>query len=76
VTPLANSEHRDRCFGRDPLDVATEIHVEHRVANDGDATVFGPFEKAKDPITAERMRHRTHKLAKRLADRMGKRYEA
>jgi hypothetical protein len=34
VLALANAHHRHRRFGRDALDVAAEIHVEHGVAHD------------------------------------------
>ena len=37
--PLANAYDRDGRFGRDALDVAVEVDVEHRVADHGDARV-------------------------------------
>ena len=57
VAALANPDDGYGCFGRDALDVATKVDIEHRVADDGDAAVLGSFEKSKDSIAAERMRH-------------------
>ena len=57
VAPIADADDRDGRFRRDALDVAAEVHVEHRITDHGDAPVGGGMQERDEAVSSERTRH-------------------
>jgi hypothetical protein len=48
VAALADAHHRDRGFRRDPLDVASQVHVQHGIAHDDHAAATSGREQRRE----------------------------
>ena len=55
---LADADDRHRSLGRDALDVTPQIHVEHRVADDGDSLSPRRFQKLDQSFPRNPLDHR------------------
>jgi len=53
VSALAHANDRHGCFGRDALDVAAQVDVEHGVAKHGDATARRALEELDQSIAIQ-----------------------
>ena len=67
MLPLAHAHDRHGRLGGDPLDVAAQIDVEHRVADHGDASTGGGVEQCRQPVAVERGVAWAGKLGRRKA---------
>jgi hypothetical protein len=50
VLALTYAHHGHRGLGGDAIDVAAEIHVEHRIAHDHDALALRGVQERRDPL--------------------------